>query len=255
MDEIIDRPKPRTQINQASNASDTKTDINAANVTALLLAGGESKRFGVENKLLAKRDGKPLITHALSNIIGSQVQHIIVVLGCDAQEVEACCRQHLLDQSREYIPTIEYVFNANFPSGMGSSLKTGISALIKRNINESPTDPHAALICLADMPCIAPTTINTLVSAMHVANKEASSDINHRHAAAFVPAYNGTRGNPVLLMPQLFDLLLDLSEDLGARQLLKANRDAVHEVPVLDAGILLDCDTPERLHQSEKDSH
>ena len=49
-------------------------------------------------------------------------------------------------------------------------------------------------------------------------------------------------------MPELFDLLLDVAGDVGARQLLRANPDAVLEVDVDDSGILADYDTPEQLH-------
>jgi len=124
---------------------------------------------------------------------------------------------------------------------------------LNQNSKNVTVDPHAALVCLADMPSIVPATINMLVDTMRQEYREEPTDLMQKRAAAYVPTYQGKRGNPVLLMPELFDLLLDLSDDVGARHLLQANRDAVSEVPVRDNGIFLDCDTPEQLLLSEQD--
>lgn len=249
MDEILDRPTPRSLTIGAKPALDTHADSAIGNVTAILLAGGSSKRFGVDNKLLAQRNGKPLIAHALDTIIHSQVQHLIIVLGCDATDVESYCKNYLASQAKNKPKTVEFIINADFESGMGSSLKAGVSDLINRNIKNYPSAPHSALVCLADMPSIKPDTIDALINTMVAATNSDSS--NQKPAAAFVPSYNRVRGNPVLLMPELFDLLLDLSGDFGARHLLQANQEAVREVLVDDPGIFLDLDTPAQFLNSE----
>lgn len=249
MDEIIDRPTPRSQ-SKPMNVSTKSFEPNPYHrVTAVLLAGGSSKRFGRDNKLFADRSGSPLLSHALDNLVNSEVRRLIVVLGYDAQGVKQLCSEHLKKHIEDNSISVEYVVNTDFESGMGSSLKAGVSTLVNRNLMECPTDPYAALVCLADMPSIKPATINKLMESI----SQSRLNENSQSSSAFVPTYRGKRGNPVLLMPELFDLLLDLSGDFGARHLLQANPEAVMEVDVDDAGIFLDCDTPEQLQANKKD--
>ena len=54
----------------------------------------------------------------------------------------------------------------------------------------------------------------------------------------------GQRGNPVLLSRRLFAALAELSGDRGARRLLAGRSDVV-ELPVEDAAVAADIDTPE----------
>ena len=249
MDEIIDRPTPRSQSKPMNIPTESKNSNPYHRVSAILLAGGSSKRFGRDNKLFAERSGRPLISHALDNIVDSQLQRLIVVLGHDAQGVKQFCGEHLKQQIEDNSISVDFVVNTDFESGMGSSLKTGVSTLVNRNLMECPNDPYAALVCLADMPSIQPATINQLLESI----SQQHFNENSQSSSAYVPTYNGKRGNPVLLMPELFDLLLDLSGDFGARHLLQANPEAVMEVAVDDAGIFLDCDTPAQLQAKEKE--
>ena len=50
-------------------------------ISAILLAAGQSKRMGGENKLIKKFRGKCLINHILKSLIKSKVRKIIIVLG------------------------------------------------------------------------------------------------------------------------------------------------------------------------------
>ena len=103
--------------------------------------------------------------------------------------------------------------------------------------NEIPS----ALICLADMPMIQSTTIDQIL------RQSAINSLSSEHASAFMPVFNGQHGHPVLLHPELFDLILDIQGDTGARILLKTHADQVCEIPVNDPGILRDIDTPGQL--------
>lgn len=255
---------------------------NSCKVTAILLVGGSSKRFGPDNKLLAMRNDKPLIDHALDSITGSQIQHLIVVLGHDAPKVAERCKEYFCNANQTAAPApsrgsrpitrrdtvqtktqitgqieqitnpinVEFVLNSDYESGMASSLRAGISALVARNNDNIDAKPHAALVCLGDMPVINPETLDMLIQATKQTTNEFVDHITASKsgtASAFVPTHENVRGNPVLLMPQLFDSLLDVAGDVGARHLLRANPDAVREVPVNDAGIFNDCDFPEQL--------
>jgi len=225
-----------------------KTTMNK-NVTAILLAGGSSKRFGKDNKLLALKEDQSLIHHALNNIAASQINQLIVVLGHDAKTIEQHCDDFFKANPQHENLSVEFVLNADFDSGMASSLRAGVSHLINRNMHsESSDEAHAAMVFLADMPSVKPVTINTLITTLEAKTNNQSAGLSHIKPSAIVPSYKATRGNPVILMPELFDLLLDVQGDVGARQLLRANPDAVVEVNVDDNGILTDYDTPNQLH-------
>jgi molybdenum cofactor cytidylyltransferase len=65
--------------------------------------------------------------------------------------------------------------------------------------------------------------------------------------AALFPAYQGKRGNPVLLARSLFADIMRLGGDEGARTILKAIPDQVAELVVDDPGVLRDVDRPDML--------
>ena len=52
-------------------------------ISAILLAAGQSKRFGNHNKLIIKYKNKSLIHSSLTNIVNSNIDNVIVVLGHD----------------------------------------------------------------------------------------------------------------------------------------------------------------------------
>ncbi len=60
-----------------------------------------------------------------------------------------------------------------------------------------------------------------------------------------IPVHRGRRGHPVLFGRPVFEELLGASQDLGARAVVRADAGRVREVPVADAAVLEDIDTPE----------
>ena len=243
-DEIIDRPLPRGSDASSNQSKDVSKSAQSLPVTAILLAGGSSERFGSDNKLLAIKDGKPLIFYALDTILSSQIQRIIIVLGHEALDVKNHCIQYFQDIKEANSTHVEFIVNTDFATGMASSLRTGISYLLQTNMNENSNTTQSAMVFLADMPHIKPTTINRLIDTLHVTISHPATDDVVNPISAIVPTYNGMRGNPVILKPELFDLLLSVDGDTGARSLLKSNPSVVMEMDVNDAGILIDCDTP-----------
>jgi len=66
-----------------------------------------------------------------------------------------------------------------------------------------------------------------------------------------VPTYNGFRGNPVLLDRSVFDEVAELTGDIGCRAIFQRHTREIVKVPVQDAGILLDLDTPADIERLE----
>jgi molybdenum cofactor cytidylyltransferase len=124
---------------------------------------------------------------------------------------------------------VRLVHNKNFAEGLGTSLKTGISAV--------PEEADAAVVCLGDMPQVDAALINRLIAAYDP----------ERGALVVVPSIEGRRGNPVVWSRRLFHDLMGLQGDIGARHLIGNYAEAVVEVPVAGEAALTDVDTPESL--------
>ena len=183
-----------------------------------MLAAGRSLRMGGANKLLTELDGVAIITHVVRNLRDS-ARPILVVTGHDREAI----MQALAGEA------VSYVHNPDYQTGMGSSLRSGLAAL--------PPDIDAVLVCLGDMP---------QVNATHVARLIAAFDPAKGHAIC-VPFFCGQRGNPVLWAIRFVPEMMQVSGETGARGLLETHADAVYPVPMDDAAVLVDIDTPEEL--------
>ena len=166
-------------------------------------------------KQLLPVGGKPLLRVVLEILGTSEVEEIIVVLGASADAIR---QQVSLDGAR-------VVLNEAYPEGMGTSLRAGIAAV----------DPgaKAALVILGDQPFLKAATIDRLIGQHR-----------ERQPQIAIPLYQGFRGNPVLLDRSVFPELAGLAEDIGCRAIFGSHTENILKVPVDDAGILLDVDTP-----------
>jgi len=187
-----------------------------AEVAALVLAAGGSSRFGVENKLLHRWQGRALLEHVVEAIDTSAVARSLVVTGYQ----HACIDAVLTRRS----PPLDSVHNADWASGLASSLVRGVSAL---------QDHPAILVCLGDMPWLQGALIDTLLRA--------AAQCPERWMV--VPVHGGRRGNPVLIRQALYPAVLALQGDAGARVLAARQPERVREVAVETVGVLLDVDT------------
>jgi molybdenum cofactor cytidylyltransferase len=194
------------------------TAAKAPRIAALVLAAGQSRRMG-RNKLLLPIDGIPMVARAVDALIASAATDIVVVTGHQADQVRAVLAGR----------AVAFVHNPEFAGGLSTSVKAGIAAL--------PEDADGALVCLGDMPLVGPAHLDRLIAAFNPLEGR----------LICVPTYDGQRGNPVLWARQLFGEMAGLSGDVGARGLLERHADAVCEVAMNDAGVLLDVDTPAAL--------
>jgi len=254
--EILDRPQPRSMAAhlpaEPRESAGARKTANQSEVVGVLLAAGSSRRFGKDNKLLADWHGEKVFLATLANLLNSHVSSILVITGQDAQEIGKALNDRFASDDktqtglicRNTKKRITVLHNPHYPSGMGSSLKLAIAELLGQQTQTESLADCSALICLGDMPMVKTSTIDQLIDA---ASQEKNSDLP---AAAYVPVSDSVRGNPVLLKPELYDLLLELDGDRGARALLSANPEQVVEVPVEDPGILLDIDTPQQLDKA-----
>jgi CTP:molybdopterin cytidylyltransferase MocA len=183
-----------------------------------------------EPKQLLRLGGRTLVEQVLENVRAPRIADVVLVLGCAAETIV----------QQVSVEGIKVVVNEAYQSGMGSSLRVGLSAL----------DPltGAALIALADQPFVRPQTYDRIIE-----------QYRQSEAQIVVPTYYGFRGNPVLLDRSVFPEVMALTGDIGCRAIFGDHSDGIVKVAVDDIGILLDIDNQDdlamaqRFYQSEHD--
>ena len=195
-------------------------------VGAVLLAAGQSRRMGRQNKMTVEIDGRPMVEIAAKALIQSNADPIIVVLGHEPENVK-----HAL----EGMP-VTFVQNSDFEDGLSTSLRTGIDAL--------PSNCAGAIIALGDMPSVTAEDIDKLIAAF---------DPNSGQSIC-VPTHDGKRGNPVLWARRYFSDMVTVSGDVGARHLIGESPDQVCEVPCANPGVLIDLDTPAAVEKHAREN-
>lgn len=212
LSEIPSRPQPRVEPAQPDTSEKPIIAI-------ILLAAGQSRRMGPQNKLTAQLDGKPMVAHAVSAACASKADETLVVTGHDSQE---------LREALGAFP-VRFVDCPDAAGGLSHTLRAGLAAL--------GPEISAALICLGDMPYVSAEGINALIDAYDPANGH----------SIIVTTYEGKRGNPVLWDRRYFTEMAAVSGDVGARHLIGAYDEAVRDVPTDSPRRLVDIDTPEAL--------
>ena len=191
-------------------------------ISAILLAAGSSSRMKGENKLIKKIKGKPLIQHAINNLLGSAVDEIVIILGYENKIIE-----NIIKKNRK----IKIVYNKDYKNGISTSIKVGI-----KNIS-SKSDSF--FICLADMPNVNQNIYNKLIKAKFKYNKKVGRDLKKD---IIIPTFEGKNGNPVLFSKQMKSKMLKIKGDYGAKELIKLNKNKSINIPIKNNSIILDFD-------------
>lgn len=195
-------------------------------IAAVVLAAGQSRRMGGVNKLLLPLGGRRLVIRAVAAALESQARPVVVVVGHQAEAVRAALAP-LQPVAAKAANPITVAHNPAFREGIASSIRAGIAAL--------PSGMDGAVFLLADMPWVEASHVDRLIAAFEPAAGYTIS----------VAAHQGRRGNPVLWGAQHFPALAHLSGDTGGRVLLSERAGHVREVPMPDAAVLADVDTPQ----------
>ncbi|HEX3270641.1 MAG TPA: molybdenum cofactor cytidylyltransferase [Ktedonobacterales bacterium] len=185
-------------------------------VAAIILAAGRSSRMG-SHKLLLPYKGRPIVNWVLVAACASQTDPVIIVLGHEAQQVDAA-----LQAERWFLA----IHNPWYADGMSTSLRIGLAA--------TPKNADGAIILLGDQPLITPEIIDAMIA-------ESARDPDVIIAAS----YQGRRGNPVLFPRQYFGELEAITGDEGGRSVLARHPEQVRLVEIDDALAGFDVDTPE----------
>lgn len=188
-------------------------------IDAILLAAGESSRFGSDKRRYLLPHGA-ILHCALDPVVGA-VRSVFVVLRAEDQQDLAALLGHHANDCR-----VQVLLLADAAAGMGCNLARAVAQL--------PPDSEGVLVALADMPYLQAQTVQEIVASF-VAGKIVQpvfvDEAGHEH-----------RGHPVLFARSFFPLLEKLSGDTGARAVLQTSADSLILLPVPDEGILRDVD-------------
>ena len=185
----------------------------------ILLAAGESKRFGTPKQLLTF-GGRCLIERVLAAALESKLDRVLLVLGCEHERI----RSRLGGWAGH--PKFDLLVNPHYRGGLSTSLKFGVA----RIQGEFP----AAMFLLGDQPLVDADLIDLLLARFAESEKPIC-----------VPTHRGVRGNPVLFASDFYPAILDLTGDRGARDLIAAHPDRVLAVEIPDPHVFLDIDRRE----------
>jgi molybdenum cofactor cytidylyltransferase len=165
----------------------------------LVLAAGESKRMGTPKQLI-KLSGDTILQHAINQAVRSQVGDVFLVLGANA---EIITDRHLLSE-------VNVLINDNWKSGMAGSIVLGMQHIMaqKRYMQ--------VIIMLADQPFLKAEHLQAMFGIYKNGNAE-----------IVVSRYQNGFGPPSLFSEPYFDALLKLEGDLGAKNIIRENIDAV----------------------------
>ncbi len=182
---------------------------------ALILAAGGGSRYGMPKALIRWGDGRLLVDRAVAVAREAGCDPILVVLGAAAGTVRA----------EAELSGVRVVDNPAWRTGMGSSLRAGLSALVD-------TDAGAVVVLLVDMPGVTPAAI---------ARVARNADPGALRAAS----YGGVRGHPVLLgRAHWAGARAAAGGDSGARAYLRDHADQIVAVPCGDIADGADLDVP-----------
>lgn len=174
-------------------------------VAGLVLAAGAGVRFGGP-KAPFVLDGERLVDRAVRVMCDAGCEPVVVVLGAWVGEVADAV----------------VVVNDEWPEGMGSSLRAGLSAL------DLMPDVDSVIVTLVDLPGLTAEGVRRILESP---------------ASIVAATFEGERGHPVKFARGHWEEIIAVSTgDEGARRFLAGRSDVVR-VEIGDVAIGTDMDT------------
>lgn len=169
----------------------------------LVLAAGAGRRYG-QPKACVQLGGERLVDRAVRMLRDGGCEQVLVVLGAWLGGVASAQTTH----------------NPHWREGMGSSLRWGLTELLRRS-GEASGQPRRAVITLVDLPGLTGSAVARL---------------RQETAALAAASYRGRQGHPVLIGEEHWPALIaQLHGDQGARDFLRN-----HQAPLIPLDQLAD---------------
>ncbi|SEN51826.1 molybdenum cofactor cytidylyltransferase [Mucilaginibacter gossypiicola] len=191
----------------------------------IILAAGASSRFGSPKQNLIYQ-GKTLLQRTIQTALTClHCEKVIVVLGAN----EGIIRPNIDDQ------LVHVIYNPHWQEGMGSSIKTGLTEMLK-------LAPHitSVILMLCDQPFVDQFLLSQLLEKKEV-----------NDCGIIACGYRDVLGAPALFDVKYFPELLKLEGPEGAKKVIEAHADDVFILPFPLGAIDIDTTADlERLNQA-----
>ena len=184
----------------------------------VILAAGRSRRMGRTKQLAmwtTVEGEKPLVAAAY-DAVRPICDEMVVVLGHEADAIAAALGERPFHRA-----------DSDPDAPMFESIRAGL--LMAQTI-----DPSATVVLQpGDHPDVSPSTLNALMDWSL-----------QRPVKAVIPQYGGCGGHPALIPPTVATLLREADCPAGLGEFWISHPELCHRVPVDDAGVVRDIDTP-----------
>jgi len=241
---LLRQPRVDSVLIGAAEAADPVAEL-WSRVAAVVLAAGESRRFGALKQVMPWR-GATLVAHVAAQALACpDVDRVAVTVGAEAERVIVALEPDGLHKAFG-ADRLLVVAAPDWAGGQSHSVLAGLTAVgglpglspqaspSGDSAPDAKTEPAAVIFLLADQPGVSPTLLSALVQ-------------RHRETLAPVvaPRFEGRRGNPVLFDRATFREFAGLHGDIGGRPIIQAHGDAIAWVDWPTPEILQDLDRAE----------
>jgi molybdenum cofactor cytidylyltransferase len=182
------------------------------NIGAVILAAGESSRFG-KPKQLAQFRGKSFLRRIVDAANEAGCSPVVVVANDESK----------IDSELKQSPAT-IVKNKEWRRGIGTSIRAGAQSLIA-----STPELDAIVLLVCDQPFVDFAIIKELITRRDETNK-----------AIVASSYANTLGVPALFDRSCFRELLALDDDSGAKKIILSNGERVAAVLFAEGQIDID---------------
>ena len=193
---------------------------NNTGIAAVILSAGYSSRMK-RFKPLLKIGETTAVQKLVCSVKDAGIGRIVTVTGYSRE---------LLRPVLDSEGCIE-AYNADYDSGMFSSIKTGMS-----KARELYPDAAGYLVMPVDCPLISAETVRTV--AEHAGHDSGGEDF-------FVPVFEGKKGHPLFVPKFYAEEICSYDGPGGLKAVTDKYWDRMVRIPVSDEGCLLDMDTQE----------
>lgn len=156
-------------------------------IAGIILAAGESSRFGHPKQLLTWQ-GKPFIRHVAERALAGGLDPVLVITGAIVEPIR---------EALQGLP-VQLINNRDWRDGQASSVRAGVE--------EVNTKAGAAIFLMSDIPQVPVELVRSLIQAHCQARVQ-----------IVAPRVQGRRANPVLFDRDCFFDLSNLTGNTGGR--------------------------------------
>ena len=194
-------------------------------LSCIVLAAGESHRFGDSPKALALINGKTAIRSLIDKLLKTSLEEIIVVLGARADQIVP----HLPTD-----PRVRRTLNPDYKEGQTSSLKKGLGEL--------RPETSAFLFLPVDLPLLKTETVDSLINAYA-----------QKKPRILIPVFEEKNGHPPIFCADLIKEFVALDNNQPLYTIQRRHADDILKIPVSDPGAVLSFNTPQELEKILKE--